>query len=77
MMQSKSLDVLSPLFKEFKYLEQIDLSNNSVADVTHRMASPIYSGISGQSGSAQSGEKQRERFQGILRWGRMEDIEGA
>lgn len=36
-MQSKSLDVLSPLFKEFKYLEQIDLSNNSIADVTHRI----------------------------------------
>jgi hypothetical protein len=34
--QSKSLDVLSPLFKEFKYLEHIDLSNNSVADITHR-----------------------------------------
>lgn len=74
-MQSKSLDVLSPLFKEFKYLEQIDLSNNSVADVTHRTTSPIDSGITGQSGSAQPGEEQRERLQGILRRGGMEDIE--
>lgn len=39
-LNSKSLDVLSPLFKEFKYLEHIDLSNNSVADITHLAALP-------------------------------------
>ena len=34
--KGKNLDALSPLFKEFKYLEHIDLSNNSVVDITHR-----------------------------------------
>jgi uncharacterized ubiquitin-like protein YukD len=39
--QSKSIDVLSALFKEFKYLEHIDLSNNSITDITHRKSLDI------------------------------------
>lgn len=33
-MQGKGVDVLSPLFKEYKFLEHIDLSNNTVPDLT-------------------------------------------
>lgn len=37
---NKNLDILSPLFKEFKYLEHINLSNNTVVDITHLSALP-------------------------------------